>query len=447
VYQRMLRADRVRMHAKVAQVIEQQFALSTTNAPHLLAMHYAEAGNLDRAVHFWERAGELAANQLAPKEAVAHYSCALEKLAEMPESSQRDARELAICMATTGPLIAMRGVGSRKLVQIVERAYALCTHNPDSEYQVSARYLKWAVALGGWKLGDLRSLAIQVRQAARNNNEIDRLLAHRAMGFTCMIQGQLVNAQEEFEAFLHLYDPQIHGNSISFRFSSNSHVCSVLLALATTCSLRNLPEASIDWRDQALLHAQRSHNHTSICQALVFCGGHISGLWLRPDDMARYAAQAHEYANKHHLPIWLPYTDLITALSHLMLPQPALHVQAYLEKAKDCIDVLLKQHSAYLTTWVVFYARACLAHNHIQDGIDALARIQERVDAGERWMEPEHLRLKAMLQYAKDPSTFAQLQSTLSHALKLAHEQGSEIFVEAIERNLQAAAQAIMPSA
>jgi predicted ATPase len=74
VHQRMLRADRVRMHAKVAQVIEQQFAVSTTNAPQLLAMQYAEAGYLDRAVHFWERAGELAANQLAPKEAIAHYS-------------------------------------------------------------------------------------------------------------------------------------------------------------------------------------------------------------------------------------------------------------------------------------------------------------------------------------------------------------------------------------
>jgi class 3 adenylate cyclase len=439
VYQRMLRADRVRMHAKVAQVIEQQFAVSTTNAPHLLAMHHAEAGNLDRAVYFWERAGELAANQLAPKEAIAHYSCALEKLADMPDNGERDTRELTICMALTGPLIATRGVGSRKLVQIVERVYALCARIPDSEYQVSARYLQWAVALGGWKLADLRDLASQVRQAARSNNEIDRLLAHRAMGFTCMIQGQLVSAQEEFEAFLHLYNPETHGNSVGFRFSSNSHVCSVLLALATTCALRKLPEASDHWRDQALLHAQRSHNHMSICQALVFCGGHISGLWQRPDDMARYAAQAHEYASKHQLPIWAPYTDLITALSHLMLPIPALHAQVYLEKAKDCIDVLLNQHSAYLTTWVVFYARACLAYGRVQDGIDALSRIAERVSAGERWMEPEHLRLCALLQHAKNPDDNVSLQQTLRTALALAHEQGSEIFVEVIQRDLHTA--------
>jgi class 3 adenylate cyclase len=440
VYQRMLRADRVRLHAKVAQVMEQEFAVSIANAPHLLALHHTEAGNLDRAVYFWERAGELAANQLAPKEAVAHYSRALEMLANMPESSERDARELVICMATAGPLIATRGVGSRKLVNIVERAHILCERMQDNEYRVSVRYLRWAVALGGWNLADLYALACAVREAAHKDSEIDRLLAHRAMGFTSMIQGQLVTAQAELEAFLHLYNPETHGNSVGFRFSSNSHVCSVLLALATTCSVRNLPDAANHWRDQALLHAQHSHNHVSICQALVFSGGHVSGLFRRSEDMAQYALQAQDYANKHQLPIWQPYTDLITALSHLMQAVPSLHAAAYLDKAKSCVDVLLKQHSAYLTTWVVLYARACLEHGHIQDGIDALLRIDERIAAGERWMQSEHLHLRARLHHAQHPDSTAQVLQMLRDALSLAQQQDALIFAVAIERDIQALA-------
>jgi class 3 adenylate cyclase len=446
VYQRMLRTDRVRLHAKVAQVMEQEFALSITSAPHLLAMHHTEAGNLERAVYFWERAGELAANQLAPQEAVAHYSRALEMLAEMPESSSRDESELALCMAITGPLIATRGLGSRKLVAMVERAYALYERQPGSAYRVSVRYLKWAVALGGWHLADLRELASQVRQAARPGNDVDSLLAHRAMGFTSMIQGQLANAQEEFEAFLKLYDPDTHGNAIDFRFSSNSHVCSVLLGLATTCSLRRRDEEASHWRDQSLLYAQRSQSHSSICQALVFCGGHVSGLWKRAQDMARYAAEAHDYASKHQLPIWAPYTDLITALSHLMQPVPPLHAVAYLEKAKSCIDVLLTQHSAYLTTWVVFYARACLEHGRVQDGIDALMRIEERVSTGERWMEPEYLRLRARLHHAKTPADALPAQNMLREALALAYQQDALIFVNDIQHDIQSL-QATAPAA
>ncbi len=441
VYQRMLRADRVRLHAKVAQVMEQEFALSITSAPHLLAMHYTEAGNLERAVHYWERAGELAANQLALQEAVAHYSQALQMLAERPENTARDQQELTLCMALAGPLIAKRGVGSRKLVTIVDRAYVLCARLPDSEYQVSVRYLKWAVALSGWHLADLRELATQVREAARPDNEIDQLLVQRSMGFTCMIQGQLASAQKEFEAFLNLYDPETHSNAVGFRFSSNSHVCSVLLGLATTCSLRQNADAANHWRDQALLYAQRSHNHSSICQALVFSGGHISGLWKRPEDMARYASEAHDYADKHHLPIWTPYADLITALSHLMQPIPRIHAAVYLEKAKACIDVLLDQHSAYLTTWVVFYASACLEHGHIQDGLAALGRIDERVNSGERWMEPEYLRLRARLQHELAPGDALLVLQKLREALALAHQQGALAFVEAIERDIQQFAQ------
>jgi class 3 adenylate cyclase len=436
VYQRMLRADRVRLHAKVAQVMEQEFAVSITSAPHLLAMHHTEAGNSERAVYFWERAGELAANQLAPKEAVAHYSQALDLLKQMPESRQRDERELVISMDLAGPLIATRGVGSRKLVNVVERAYDLCQRVPDSPYQVSVRYLKWSVALGGWHLADLRALALQVQDTAKGQDDIARLLAHRAMGFTSMIQGDLVTAQKEFESFLALYDPELHANSINFRFSSNNHLCSVLLALATTCTLRNLADAADHWRDQALLHAQRSQNHISICQALVFCGGHVSGMLRRPKDMSLYASEAQDYAGKHQLPIWTPYTDLIMALSQLMQPVSALHASAYLEKAKECIDVLLTQHSAYLTTWVVLYARACLEHGRAQDGIDALLRIEERVNAGERWMEPEYLRLRARLQHAHAPGDAQLVQQRLREALALAQQQDALVFVEAIEHDI-----------
>jgi class 3 adenylate cyclase len=437
VYQRMLRADRVRLHAKVAVVMEQQFALSTTHTPQLLAMHYSEAGNPDRAAHFWERAGELAANQLAPKEAVAHYSRALEMLALTPEGRARDERELVISMAAAGPLIATRGVGSRKLVNVVERAHALCARMPESPYQVSVRYLKWSIALGGWHLADLSSLALRVHEAAQGQDDIARLLAHRAMGFTCMIQGELATAQQEFESFLALYLPEVHANSMNFRFSSNSHRGSVLLALATTCALRQQTDAALHWRDQALLHAQRSNNHLSVCQALVFCGGHVSGLLRRPEDMARYAGEALDYAGKHQLPIWTPYGDLIAALSHLMRPGSALHATAYLERAKACIDILLKQHSAYLTTWVVFYARACLAHGRLQDGLDALGRIDERVSAGERWMEPEYLRLRARLRHALAPETTPQTLLALHAAWALAQQQGAQVFIEDIQQDIR----------
>ena len=441
VYQRMLRTDRSRLHTKVAHVMEQQFPQSVVLSPHLLAQHYSEAGNHERAAHFWECAGELAANKLAPQEAVAHYTRALESLAEMVHSNVRDERELRVCTAIAGPLIGTRGLGSRKLLKIVNRAYELCNKLPHGAYHVSAQYLKWAVALGSWDLADLQALARGVQVAAENQGhgegEVASLLAHRAMGFTYMIQGELKSAQNQLESFLALYDAERHGNLINFRFSSNSHLCSVLLALATTCTLRGLPDVANHWRDQALQYAHRSGSHLSICQALIFCGGHVSGLWRRPTDMASYSAQARDYANKHKLPIWLPYADLISALGQLMDRRTGIDAAQCLDKAKTCVDILLSQHSAYLTAWVVLYARACLEHGHYHEGLQALARIDKRIDAGERWMKPEYLHLRAMLQHALQPQTVAALRVELQAANALAIEQGSLIFVDDIQNHLQ----------
>jgi hypothetical protein len=85
---------------------------------------------------------------------------------------------------------------------------------------------------------------------------------------------------------------------------------------------------------------------------------------------------------------------------------------------------------------VVLYARACLEHGRAQDGIDALLRIEERVNAGERWMEPEYLRLRARLQHAHAPGDAQLVQQRLREALALAQQQDALVFVEAIEHDI-----------
>jgi hypothetical protein len=67
-----------------------------------------------------------------------------------------------------------------------------------------------------------------------------------------------------------------------------------------------------------------------------------------------------------------------------------------------------------------------------------LLRIEERVSTGERWMEPEYLRLRARLQHAQAPGDTLVTQLQLREALALAHQQDALTFVEAIERDVQA---------
>jgi class 3 adenylate cyclase/tetratricopeptide (TPR) repeat protein len=436
VYQRMLRGDRERLHAKAAQVLEQQFEASNKVAPHILALHYAESGNLERAVHCWQRAGDLAINQLAHQEAFSSYSRALNLLADMPANNARDEIEFHLCMAIAEPLIAIRGSGSRKLAHLAQRAYDLCISTDHRNHLTSVQYLKWTVMHSSSEMLDLHAVATDIRKFSQDGNEADRLLAHRAMGFTCMIQGKLAIAHEEFDSFLRLFDYEKYAKSVSFQFSSMNDISGAALAMATTCLLRKLPAAANHWRDKALAWAQRSHNHVAICQSLVFSGGFIGGLNNRTDEMMEHMTQAHHFVTKHQLTLWVPYIELSMALSQLISPSSAASTKNHLEQAATSMEILLSQNGPYITVWAVMYARACFFHGHTEHGADVLARIESRVNSGEKWMEAEYLRLLANFQYAQsiiDKPTHLQ---TLRHALALAHSQGALIFIDAIQLDI-----------
>ena len=439
VYQRMLRGDRERLHAKAAQILEQQFETSGIEAPHILALHYAGSGNLERAVHCWQRAGDLAINQLAHQEAFSSYSRALNLLADMPTSNARDEIEFHLCMAIAEPLIAIRGSGSRKLTHLAQRAYDLCIATNHRNHLTAVQYLKWTVIHSGSEMTDLYSLASDIRKFSQEGNEADRLLAHRAMGLTCMIQGKLAVAREEFDSFLKLFDYEKYAKSVSFQFSSMNDVSGSALAMATTCLLLKQTDAANRWRDKALEWALRSHNHVAICQSLVFSGGFIGGLNRRTDEIVQHMTQAHHYVTKHQLSLWTPYIELSLALSQLMLQSKIENLKKYIEQAAASMETIFSQNGPYVTVWAVMYARACLAHSHIESGANAMIRIASRINTGEKWMESEYLRLSAHFQYAQSSIDHSTLLQTLRNALALAQNQGALLFVDDIQHDIDTA--------
>jgi tetratricopeptide (TPR) repeat protein len=437
VYQRMLRADREKLHAKAAQVLEQQFEASNKSAPHILALHYAESGNLERAVHCWRRAGDLAINQLAHHEAFASYNRALDLLGDIPQSIERDSIELELCMAIAEPLVAMRGSGSRKLAQLTQRAHELCVRTLNKSHLTAVQYLKWTVMQSGTELSDLHIVAGNILQVSNDDDMVARLLTHRAMGFTCMIQGKLEKAYDEFEQFFQLFDYEKYAKSVSFQFSSMNDVSGSALAMATICLLRKQPDVANQWRDKALAWALRSHNQVAICQSLVFSGGFIAGLQYRADEMVEHMTQARHYVTKHQLSLWVPYIDLSMALSQLMLKDAESKAAQHLQLASESMEVLLTQNGPYITVWAVMYARACLMHEQHENGLKVLNRVQGRVQSGERWVEPEFMRLHTNFSYSMGLTNTDAHLLTLNAAAELSRAQGSHVFIDEVMQNIE----------
>jgi hypothetical protein len=73
------------MHARVTALLEQDFADLVERQPELLAHHLTAAGQAERAVDQWLKAGQYAAARLAHLEAIRHFDRGLATLAVVQE--------------------------------------------------------------------------------------------------------------------------------------------------------------------------------------------------------------------------------------------------------------------------------------------------------------------------------------------------------------------------
>jgi class 3 adenylate cyclase len=80
-YQSLLKRTRQQYHQHIAQVLAAQFPDIVETQPELLAHHYTEAGVVEQALPYWQRAGQQARQRSANLEAVRHLTKGLELLA------------------------------------------------------------------------------------------------------------------------------------------------------------------------------------------------------------------------------------------------------------------------------------------------------------------------------------------------------------------------------
>src|SRR6516164_1453805 len=95
-YSTLLRRRRQELHTRVAAVLEGHFADLVDRQPELLAHHLTSAGDTERAVDQWLKAGRHAAARFTYREAIAHFQRGLGLLQSLEESLVRDGREIEL---------------------------------------------------------------------------------------------------------------------------------------------------------------------------------------------------------------------------------------------------------------------------------------------------------------------------------------------------------------
>ena len=95
-YEGLLKKERVELHGRAAAAIEEQFQGRLGEVTETLAYHYAQAGDIDKAVPFLRQAGTKAMDRYALVEAQAHFEKAYDLLGESDQTRDEEMIDLIL---------------------------------------------------------------------------------------------------------------------------------------------------------------------------------------------------------------------------------------------------------------------------------------------------------------------------------------------------------------
>jgi predicted ATPase len=283
-YSTLLRAPRQELHARIAKAIEKSFPERASNEPELLAQHFTRAGQLNKAVLYWLKAGRRAAERSADEEAVRHLRRGLEVLSTLPSSPQKDRQELELQLALGTPLAAQHGYGNALVGAARDRAISLCEKLGDTQRLLPTLYGQYAYCIASGRIPKALEFSERCRAlAARTGNPLARLIAHRAMGVSLLEMGKFEAARAQLEQIRAIHKTEVN-HSVTALYVADPHATG-LAYLALTLWALGYPDQALAARQEAIKHAvDENHANTSGVVG-IYAGAQLSALLSKMEEV------------------------------------------------------------------------------------------------------------------------------------------------------------------
>jgi class 3 adenylate cyclase/DNA-binding response OmpR family regulator len=199
-YGMLLRAGRQKLHARIAQALEDRFPEIVQQQPELLAYHCAKAGMTAKAVEYLLAAARRALLRSGSSETRAHIVTAQSLVSTLPETPQRSQLELELEFTAGRISTALRSYAAPETLETHRRARRLCEVLDNQAWLPLAILGQWTSA---WSASNHRLATKHARElhACGERNRAAAVLgvAHMASGMTLTLLGKLTEARGHLE--------------------------------------------------------------------------------------------------------------------------------------------------------------------------------------------------------------------------------------------------------
>jgi class 3 adenylate cyclase/tetratricopeptide (TPR) repeat protein len=419
-YQSLLKTKRAEYHRQVATALVESFPDVMDSHPELVAQHYEEAGMIDEAVTYWQKAGARALDASADDEAVAHLRRALAQIAVLPPSRDKVARETACLLSLGAALTAIRGYASTEVAQTYERAISLCEHSGDTDRLFTA-------LTGLTSFYQVRGPLITARRiserllelAQKRDDNIWLAQAHRRLGWCLFCQGQLKPGREHLERALRLND-RLRSHEHTRVYGAHPWAIG-LVNIALLEWFAGFPDDAVIRAREGLSHARELGRPLTLAYALCMsaavhqCRGDI-------DATKQLAQEVVALSKEHDYPYWNAWGSVLEGWALAAggeLEEGESRMHSGLAMYRDTGALLFEPWSLALVAEV--YWRA----GRLEEALDSTSRALDSPEMLHGYFYGADIhRLKGELLLARHDDV-SQAEGCFLHALKIAREQGA----------------------
>jgi predicted ATPase len=274
-YGTLLREPRRALHTRIAETLETSFPEIADSQPELIARHCTEAGLTEKAARLWGKAGQRSLERSALLEAAEQLTRALEQIAVLPPTPALRREEVKLKVALITPLMHIKGYAAAETKTAIERARSLIERVESVGERLEDPLLLFSVLLGVWVASFVAFNGSMVRELAEQYLELayqqptipPRLVAHRLMGSSRLLTGDIKEAVEHYSRVIALYDPA-ENRQHATRFSIDARGAALTFR-AMALWLLGYPDTALADAEHALKDAREIRHAASLMHTLA----------------------------------------------------------------------------------------------------------------------------------------------------------------------------------
>lgn len=417
-YDTLLREKRQQLHARIATVLDQQFAVGESQ-PELLARHFTLAAMPREAINNWQRAGERATKGSANKEAIAHFRNALQLLEALPERATYADKELQLLLALGPALMTTRSSVAPEIGQVYARARELASAGQQVANLFPTVWGAWLIAFSGGDFATATRLVDELFGMAETCQNSELVLqAHHAAWPSLMTAGALAAARRHIEMGVALYRREAHGRQALQYGAHDPAVCGYGSNAVMAAAMGYSDRAVADMQSGLVLARGLDHPPT-LAHALWFAA-ELYQIRREPAKVEDYVSELLPLLTTHGSAVGIANATMLRGWARVMQGETEQGIALMQEGLSNWRKTGSKLHVSYRL------ARAAEAHliaGKTDDGLSLIAEADR--DGGDIWFAPELHRLKGDLLFKVGDT--AQAESCLRRALEAARAQGARL--------------------